>query len=55
MIDKSIKDQKVAVIAILEEILSELDDNQHFLPALKIVEALEILASPDEFDQPDIG
>mgnify|MGYP003680755390 CR=1 FL=1 len=55
MIDNSTKDQKIALIATLEGILSELDDQQYFLPALKIVEALEHLKSPDELAPPDDG
>ncbi len=50
MTDKAGKHQKVAVIATLEEILSELDEQQILLPALKISEALEILRSTVESD-----
>jgi hypothetical protein len=50
MTDKTEKHRKVAIIATLEEILAELDKQQLFLPALKIVEALEILGSSVEPD-----
>lgn len=44
MTDNAKKRKEAEVISTLEEILSELDKHQLFLPALKIVEALEILA-----------
>lgn len=40
------QDQKFAIIGSLEKILFELDEQRLYLPALKIVEALEILGSP---------
>jgi hypothetical protein len=43
MTDIDKEHQKNAVVATLEEMLSELDKQKLFLPALKIVEALEIL------------
>tara|TARA_R110000824_G_scaffold168723_1_gene345700 strand:- start:318 stop:632 length:315 start_codon:yes stop_codon:yes gene_type:complete len=43
--DKSKDHQRSAVIATLEEVLAELDEKRHFLPALKIVEALEALGT----------
>ena len=46
MADDKIKYQKAAVIGTLEEILSELDKQQLFLPALKIGEALDALSAP---------
>ncbi|MEH6716715.1 hypothetical protein [Parasphingorhabdus flavimaris] len=45
MTDKSKDHQRSAVIATLEEVLAELDEKRHFLPALKIVEALEALGT----------
>lgn len=44
MIDSPTRHRKAEVIATLEEILVELDDLHLSLPALKIVEALEILS-----------
>ena len=52
MVDNSRKTPKDTIVATLEEILAELDDQQYFLPALKIVEALEILDSHEELDRP---
>ena len=43
--------QKADVIVALEKILSELDEKQLVLPALKIVEALQVLDSTDTEDQ----
>ncbi|MEO9635763.1 MAG: hypothetical protein ABJF89_11190 [Parasphingorhabdus sp.] len=51
MPDNAKKDRKDAIIGALEKILSELDEHQLFLPALKIVEALDIL-SEDQEDTP---
>jgi hypothetical protein len=48
--DKREKRQIIAVIDTLEEILTELDEQQLFLPALKIVEALEALGSSNAPD-----
>lgn len=45
MTDNAKKLTEAAVIKTLEEILSELDKQELVLPALKIVEALEILAN----------
>lgn len=50
MTDNDKKHQKAAVISRLEEILSELDKQQLFLPALKIGEALDALSSPAASD-----
>ncbi|MGB5483124.1 hypothetical protein [Parasphingorhabdus sp.] len=50
MTDDNKKHEKDEVISTLEEILSELDKQRLFLPALKIVEALDALsatAAPD--------
>jgi len=44
MADSPIRHPKAEVIATLEQILVELDDLHLSLPALKIVEALEILS-----------
>ena len=44
MADSPIRHPTAEVIATLEEILIELDDLHLSLPALKIVEALEILS-----------
>ena len=52
MADNIKKQQTVAVISTLEEILSELDRQQLLLPALKIVEALEVLESSNHADSP---
>ncbi len=50
MTDNTEKLRKVAAIATLEEILSELDKQQLLLPALKVDEALKILRSTIEPD-----
>ena len=52
MTDNSEIHQKAAVIVALEKILSELDEQKLVLPALKIVEALQVLDSTDTPDQP---
>tara|TARA_R110000824_G_scaffold211072_3_gene397024 strand:- start:10684 stop:10845 length:162 start_codon:yes stop_codon:yes gene_type:complete len=44
MTDNAEKHQKSNLMRSLEEILSELDNQQLFLPALRIVEALDILS-----------
>ncbi len=50
MTDKRKNHQRIAVVGTLEEILTELDEQQLFLPALKIVEALEALGSSNTPD-----
>lgn len=44
MTDNAKKSKEAEVINTLEDILAELDKHQLLLPALKIVEALEVLA-----------
>lgn len=44
MPDNAKKNREAAIICTLEKLLSELDEQKLFLPALKIVEALEILS-----------
>ncbi len=45
MADSATRHRKAEVIATLEDILVELDDLHLSLPALRIVEALEILSN----------
>lgn len=51
MVDNSEINQKAEVIVALEKILTELDEQKLDLPALKIVEALQVLDSTDTPDQ----
>lgn len=44
MTENAKKSKEAEVINTLEDILAELDKHQMLLPALKIVEALEVLA-----------
>lgn len=55
MVDNNKQHQKVAIIDNLEAILYELDKQQLFLPALKIVEALESLGATAAPDVPTDG
>lgn len=48
MTDSAKRDMHAKVISTLEEILVELDNLQLSLPALKVVEALEILSGKME-------